>query len=63
MPKMIDPKAKERCVQQVLEHLPKYPSLTAAAKAFAPRGPGQGDGAPLVRLGPGRRWTAPGRDQ
>ena len=25
MPKMIDPKVKERCVRQVLEPLPEYP--------------------------------------
>lgn len=24
MPKKIDPKVKERCVRQVLEHLPQY---------------------------------------
>jgi hypothetical protein len=25
MPKKIDPAVKERCVRQVLEHLPEYP--------------------------------------
>ncbi len=37
MPKKIDPTVKERCVRQVLEHLPEYPSLTAAAEAVARR--------------------------
>lgn len=37
MPKRIGPKVKERCVRQVLEHLPEYPSLTAAAEVVAPR--------------------------
>ena len=37
MPKKIDPKVKERCVRQVLEHLPEYPSLTAAAEVVARR--------------------------
>lgn len=35
MPKKIDSKVKERCVRMVLEHLPEYPSLTAAAEAVA----------------------------
>jgi transposase-like protein len=34
MPK-IDPKVKERCVRQMLQHLPEYPLLTAAAEAVA----------------------------
>ena len=35
-------------MRQVLEHLPEFPSITAAAEAVAHRGgPGQGDGAPL----------------
>lgn len=37
MPKKIDPKVRERCVRQVLEHLAEYPSLTAAAEAVARR--------------------------
>ncbi|OUZ06712.1 hypothetical protein BHE97_18585 [Aeromicrobium sp. PE09-221] len=37
MPKKIDPKVRERCVRMVLEHLPEYPSLTAAAEAVARR--------------------------
>ena len=37
MPKKIDPAVKERCVRQVLEHLPEYPSLTAAAESVARR--------------------------
>ena len=49
MPKKIDPMVKERCVRQVLEHLPEYSSLTAAAEVVARReGAGQGDG---------RRWV------
>lgn len=64
MPKKIDPAVKERCVRQVLEHLPEYPSLTAAAESVARKGrPGQGDGASLGGPGPGRRRSAPGRDQ
>ncbi len=31
MPKRIDPKVKERCVQQMLDHVSEYPSPTAAA--------------------------------
>jgi transposase-like protein len=49
MPKKIDPKVKERCVRQVLEHLPEYPSLTAAAEAVARR---EGVGKETVR-----RWV------
>ena len=37
MPKKIDAKVKERCVRMVLDHLPEYPSLTAAAEAVARR--------------------------
>lgn len=37
MPKKIDPRVKERCVRQVLDHLQEYPSLTAAAAAVARR--------------------------
>ena len=33
MPKRIDPKVKERCVQQMLDHVSEYPSPTAAAEA------------------------------
>lgn len=36
MPK-IDPRVKVRCVRQVLERLPEYPSLTAAAEVVARR--------------------------
>ena len=49
MPKKIDPKVKERCVRQVLEHLAEYPSLTAAAEAVARR---EGLGKETVR-----RWV------
>jgi transposase-like protein len=49
MPKKIDPKVKERCVRQVLEHLPEYPSLTAAAESIARR---EGLGKETVR-----RWA------
>ena len=48
MPKKIDPKVRERCVRQVLEHLPEYPSLTAACEAVARR---EGLGKETVR-----RW-------
>ena len=41
MPKKIDAKVKERCVRMVLDHLPEYPSLTAAAEAVARRGVGK----------------------
>ena len=49
MPKKIDPAVKERCVRQVLEHLPEYPSLTAAAESVARR---EGLGKETVR-----RWV------
>ena len=49
MPKKIDPKVKEPCVRQVLEHLPEYPSLTAAAEVVARR---EGVGKESVR-----RWA------
>jgi transposase-like protein len=49
MPKKIDPAVKERCVRQVLEHLPEFPSLTAAAEAVARR---EGLGKETVR-----RWV------
>ena len=48
MPKKIDPKVKERCVQQMLEHVAEYPNPTAAAVAVAMR---NGVGAETVR-----RW-------
>lgn len=49
MPKKIDPAVKERCVLQVLEHLPEYSSLTAAAEVVARR---EGLGKETVR-----RWV------
>ncbi len=49
MPKKIDPKVKERCVRQVLEHLPEYSSVTAAAEVVARR---EGLGKETVR-----RWV------
>jgi len=48
MPKKIDPKVKERCVQQMLEHVAEYPNPTAAADAVAKR---NGVGGETVR-----RW-------
>lgn len=49
MPKKIDPKVKERCVRQVLEHLSEYPSVTAAVEVVARR---EGLGRETVR-----RWV------
>ena len=49
MPKKIDPKVKERCVRQVLEHRAEYSSLTAAAAVVARR---EGLGKETVR-----RWV------
>lgn len=37
MPMKIDPKVKERCVQQMLEHVSEYPNPTAAAEVIAKR--------------------------
>lgn len=48
MPKIIDPKLKERCVQQMLEHAHEYPNPTAAAAVIAKR---NGVGKETVR-----RW-------
>ena len=48
MPKKIDPKVKERCVQQMLEHASEYPNPTAAAEVVAKR---NGVGTETVR-----RW-------
>ena len=48
MPKKIDPKVKERCVQQMLDHVSEYPNPTAAAEVVAKR---NGVGTETVR-----RW-------
>jgi transposase-like protein len=48
MPKKIDPKVKERCIQQMLEHVAEYPNPTAAAEVLAKR---NGVGTETVR-----RW-------
>ena len=48
MPKKIDPKVKERCLQQMLDHAAEYPNPTAAAEVVAKR---NGVGAETVR-----RW-------
>jgi hypothetical protein len=48
MPKKVDPKVRERCVQQMLEHVAEYPNPTAAAQVVARR---NGVGAESVR-----RW-------
>ena len=48
MPRKIDPEVKERCVQQMLEHVSEYPNSTAAAEAVAKR---NGVGTESVR-----RW-------
>ncbi len=49
MPKKIDPKVKERCVQQMRDHVAEYPNPTAAAEVVAKR---NGVGAETVR-----RWN------
>lgn len=49
MPKKIDPNVRERCVRQVLDTLPQYPSVTAACEAVARR---EGVGKESVR-----RWV------
>ena len=52
MPKKVDPKVKERCVQQMLDHVAEYPNPTAAAQVVAKRnGVRNGVGAESVR-----RW-------
>ena len=52
MPKKVDPKVKERCVQQMLDHIAEYPNPTAAAQVVAKRnGVRNGVGAESVR-----RW-------
>jgi len=48
VPKKIDPRVKERCVQQMLEHVSEYSTPTAAAEAVAKR---NGVGTESVR-----RW-------
>ncbi len=48
MPRKIDPKVKDRCVQQMLDHVAEYPNPTAAAQVVARR---NGVGAESVR-----RW-------
>ena len=48
MPKKIDPKVKERCVQQMLEHVAEDPNPTAAADVIGKR---NGVGGETVR-----RW-------
>lgn len=50
MPKKIDPKVKERCLQQMLEHVSEYPNPTAAAEVIAKR---NGVGTETVR----RLWV------
>jgi hypothetical protein len=64
MPKKIDPKVKERCVRQVLEHLPEYPSLTAAAEAvgvsrLCSPGSAPASGSRCTQVDP---WSAAARD-
>ena len=51
MPKKIDPKVKERCLQQMLEHASEYPNPTAAAEVVAKRN------------GPRARQADPRREQ
>jgi transposase-like protein len=37
VPKIIDPKVKQRCVEQMREHVHEYPNPTAAAEVIAKR--------------------------
>ena len=37
MPKIIDPKVKQRCIEQMREHVHEYPNPTAAAEVIAKR--------------------------
>ena len=53
MLKKIDPKVKERCIEQMLEHVAEYPNLTVAAEAVAER---NGVGTESVR-----RWYVQSR--
>ena len=46
VPKKIDPKVKERCLPQMLEHVHEYPNPTAAAEVIARR---NGVGTETVR--------------
>jgi transposase len=50
VPKKIDPKVKERCLQRMLEHVSEYPNPTVAAEVIAKR---NGVGAETVR----RLWV------
>lgn len=56
MPKKIDPELKAGAVRLVNDHLPEYPSMTAACEAVAKQ-VGVGTESPLG--GPG--WSTPGR--
>jgi len=53
MPKKIDPKARARCLQQMLDHAAEYPNPTAAAEVVAKR---EGEGAETAR-----RWYVQAR--
>ena len=37
MAKIIDPKVKQRCIEQMREHVHEYPNPTAAAEVIAKR--------------------------
>ena len=52
MPKKVDPKVKERCVQQMLDHVVECPSSTAASQVVAKR-----KGRSLTRFS-GRRFQS-----
>ena len=58
MPKKIDPRVKERCVRQVLDHLPEYSSVTAAAEVVARIMVEAGEA--MARLARLRQATEPG---
>lgn len=61
MPKKIDPKVKERCVRQVLEHLPYAVEQSGSTQSFAALSTGTfRESADKHRVhGPGRQGSVP----